>query len=199
VTLAAREDVVAKIAYVLANPVAAGLVRRGREWPGLWTALERLGAATLTAVRPEGFFRKKGPLPETVELELTAPAAVGPIDAFRADVAAALDALERGTHQARGATGEGSGSADGFLGVARVLAQSPWGRARTWEPRGTLNPRVAARDKWKRIEVLTRLVDFLRAYRAAWRARRAGDLAVVFPAGTYLLRVAHGVRCAAPA
>jgi REP element-mobilizing transposase RayT len=199
VTLAAREDVVAKIVYVLANPVAAGLVPRGREWPGLWTAPERLGTSTLAALRPGGFFRKMGPLPETVELELTAPPAVGPIDAFQADVAAALDALERGVHRERGAPSEEPGVGGGFLGVARVLAQSPRDRARTWEPRGTLNPRVAARDKWKRIEVLTRLVDFLRAYRTAWRARRAGDPTVVFPAGTYLLRVAHGVRCAASA
>ncbi len=30
--------IVAKTAYVLANPVAAGLVRRRADWPGLWTA-----------------------------------------------------------------------------------------------------------------------------------------------------------------
>jgi hypothetical protein len=56
---------------------------------------------------------------------------------------------------------------------------------------------VAARDKWKRIEALSRLVEFLRRYREAWRARRAGVTNVLFPAGTYLLRVAHGVPCAA--
>ena len=62
-----------------------------------------------------------------------------------------------------------------------------------------LNPRVAARDRWKRIEALSRLVDFLRAYRSAWRARRAGDADVLFPPGTYQLRIEHAVRCAAPA
>jgi putative transposase len=41
-------DVVGKIAYVLANPVAAGLVRRAAQWPGLWTAPEQLGTTTLT-------------------------------------------------------------------------------------------------------------------------------------------------------
>ncbi|WP_255840653.1 hypothetical protein [Anaeromyxobacter sp. SG66] len=40
------------IAYVLANPVAAGLVRRGAEWPGLWTAPEQLAGTTLSARRP---------------------------------------------------------------------------------------------------------------------------------------------------
>jgi putative transposase len=64
------------------------------------------------------------------------------------------------------------------------------------EPRRKLNPRVAGRDKWKRIEALGRLVEFLRAYRAAWNTRRAGQKDVVFPHGTYLLRVLHGVACA---
>jgi REP element-mobilizing transposase RayT len=31
-------DIVAKVAYALANPVAAGLVARGSEWPGLRTS-----------------------------------------------------------------------------------------------------------------------------------------------------------------
>ena len=36
----------------------------------------------------------------------------------------------------------------------------------------------------------------LRAYREAWDALRAGVFGVVFPAGTYHLRVMHDVRCA---
>jgi hypothetical protein len=85
----------------------------------------------------------------------------------------------------------------GFLGRARVLAQKPFARPAPGEPRRKLNPRVAARDKWKRIEALSRLSGFLRAYRNAWTAMRAGVRDVVFPAGTYLLRIEHGVQCAA--
>jgi hypothetical protein len=55
---------------------------------------------------------------------------------------------------------------------------------------------VAARDKWKRIEALCRLAEFADAYRKALTALRAGARDVVFPPGTYLMRVAHGVRCA---
>ena len=58
------DDVLAKTAYVLANPVAAGLVRRGAEWPGLWTAPEQIGATKLTATQAEDFFDPKGYLPE---------------------------------------------------------------------------------------------------------------------------------------
>ncbi len=82
--------------------------------------------------------------------------------------------------------------------MARVLAQKPFARPAPGEPRRALNPRVAARDKWKRIEALGRLVEFLRSYRAAWRARRAGAANVLFPHGTYHLRVVHYVACAGP-
>ncbi|MBI5069034.1 MAG: hypothetical protein HZB56_12415, partial [Deltaproteobacteria bacterium] len=48
-----------------------------------------------------------------------------------------------------------------------------------------------------RIEILGRLTGFLAAYREAWEDRRAGRRSVLFPYGTYLLRVLHGVPCAA--
>lgn len=185
-------DVIAKTAYVLANPVAAGLVRRGAEWPGLWTAPEQIGAATLTARRPKVFFDPKGHLPETVELPLATPPSFPSPAEFRTLLTAALSDLED-AHQR-----EAASSGRRFLGAARVLAQSPFSRPRPGEPRFELAPRIAARDKWRRIEALSRLKAFLREYRDAWETRRAGAPAV-FPAGTYLLRVLHGVQCAGAA
>jgi putative transposase len=184
------EDVVRKTAYVLANPVAAGLVREGREWPGLWTAPQRLGCVTLLARRPETFFRANGDMPESAELALTVPPGFASAQEFQARVAEALDDLEAECRRKLG-------PARSFLGRARVLAQKPFTRPAPGELRRKLNPRVAARDKWKRIEALSRLAGFLRAYRDAWTARREGRRNVVFPAGTYLLRVEHGVACAA--
>ena len=84
-----------------------------------------------------------------------------------------------------------------FLGVARVLAQKPTARPKTEEPLGRLKPRVAAKDKWKRIEALGRMEGFQRAYREALAQLRAGARGVRFPHGTYLLRVNLGVACAA--
>ena len=86
-----------------------------------------------------------------------------------------------------------------MLGPTRVLAQKPFARPTPGEPRFELNPRVAARDKWKRVEILSSLKTFLRDYRAAWLERKAGVMAVVFPAGTYHLRVMHGVQCSVAA
>ncbi len=59
-----------------------------------------------------------------------------------------------------------------------------------------LNPRIACRDKWKRIETLGRLGEFLRAYRAAFREWVRGRRNVIFPAGTYKLRILGAVACA---
>jgi REP element-mobilizing transposase RayT len=186
-------DVLGKVAYVLANPVAAGLVRRGAEWPGVWTAPDQIGAAKLAARRPSVFFDPKGYLPESVDLELSLPPGFPSVAEFRAVLSGELRALEA-KYQADAAR-EGRR----FLGVARVLAQSPFARPRTGGPRFALNPRIAARDKWRRIEGILRLKAFVREYRQSWAARRAGMANVLFPAGTYLLRVLHGVQCMAAA
>ena len=191
VTPVAADDLVRKAAYVLGNPVSAGLVPTGREWPGLWTAPEQLGSTTLVAPRPRVFFSSTGDMPASAELVLATPRGFSSSEEFRELVAAALNEIEDARRREVGARG--------FLGRKRVLGQSPFARPAPGEPRRELNPRVAARDKWKRIEAISRLVDFLRAYRCAWRARRAGDADVVFPAGTYQLRIEHAVRCAAPA
>ena len=189
----ATADIVGKAAYVLANPVAAGLVRSGREWPGLWTTPEQLGSATIVAPRPKVFFSATGDMPASAELVLTVPPGFTSAEEFQAAVSAALHDLEEKSRRERAAEQRG------FLGRARVLAQKPFARPAPGEPRRTLSPRVAARDKWRRIEALSRLVGFLRAYRKAWTAMRSGVQDVVFPAGTYLLRIEHSVRCAAPA
>jgi putative transposase len=188
VRLESPEDIVAKTAYALANPVAARLVRRGTEWPGLRTTPEQIGGTPLRAERPRTFFRSNGYLPAAAELELSVPPGFASAAEFREQLSAASLALEQAAVSSEGR---------GVLGVAKVLAQKPWARPPSGEPRRVLNPRVAARDRWKRIEALSRLKEFLSAYRAAWTERRRGMQGVIFPAGTYLLRVLHRVECAA--
>jgi REP element-mobilizing transposase RayT len=187
VTLTSPSDVVDKVAYVLANPVAAGLVRSGSLWPGVWSDPARIGNEPIELERPRHFFDAKGSLPSKVELELTAPPGFASASDFREQVISALTAREEQAVRS---------NRRGFLGAVRVLTQKPTARPATFEPRRNLNPQVAARNKWKRIEALGRRTEFLRSYRAAWAARRAGEVDVVFPLGTYLLRVAHGVPCA---
>lgn len=182
--------IVEKAAYVLANPVAAGLVRRGAEWPGLWGAAGLSGASCTHVSRPSAFFRANGPMPSSARLELTCPPGFGSPEDFRDRLVAELARLEDRAARRLSARGQG------FLGAKRVLAQRPDAQPLSKEPRRGLNPRVAARDRWKRIEGLTRLKDFVASYRRAWRAFSGGLRDTLFPYGTYWMRVAHGVRCA---
>jgi putative transposase len=188
VSLASPADIVDKTAYVLANPVVARLVRCARAWPGLWSAPELIGGDAIEVQRPKHFFDPKGALPEKLTLQLTSPPVFSSAQEFRAQVEVALGEKEERAVREAGVRG--------FVGAARVLAQKPTGAPNGGEPRRGLNPRVAARDKWKRVEVLGRLVEFLQAYREALALRRAGNAEAVFPCGTYLMRVAHDVPCA---
>jgi putative transposase len=77
-----------------------------------------------------------------------------------------------------------------------LLRQSAFDSPRGSEPRRQPSPRVAGGNKWARIEALARLRSFLAGYRDAWLQWRAGDRGVVFPFGTYALRVYAGVCCA---
>jgi len=177
-----------KMAYVVTNPVGAGLVHRAKLWPGvnLWQP------GKYKAKRPPVFFRESGPTPNVLPLQL-APVPLGGdlrpreiIELVGKAIAERETAL-RAEHKAAGRT---------YLGVARLLAQKPTDTPHSREPRRRLSPRVATRDKWRRIELLQRLKSFWEDYKAALRAWCAGDREVVFPAGVYKMRVLFGVRFA---
>jgi REP element-mobilizing transposase RayT len=192
VRLMAEADVLGKIAYTLVNPVAAGLVRQAERWPGLKSLVCDLGGGELVARRPEGFFRKKGPMPEECRLKLVLPAGFESREAFVSAVASAVRAAEDA------AVAKVEASERTFMGEEAVRRQSPLERPSTEEARGGLNPRVASRDRKKRIEAVLQIRAFVDAYRVAWSAFKAGVRDAVFPAGTYGPRVSHGVLCAAP-
>jgi REP element-mobilizing transposase RayT len=187
-----RKDVVRKGGYVLANPVAAGLVKHGREWPGLWTAPEQLGTAILTARRPAKFFRAKGGWPASVELALTVPPGFRSAQEFRDAAAEEARVLEDKARRKLASEGRK------FLGRAKILTQDPLTAPAGTEPRRKLNPHLAAIDTVERIDAIARLKRFVREYRVALAKLREGIREVVFPAGTYRLRVELGVRCDAP-
>ncbi|MCC6558212.1 MAG: transposase, partial [Polyangiaceae bacterium] len=61
VRLLTRAAVIEKIAYVLANPVAAGLVRHAREWPGAKVDAREIGHGALRANRPSAYLDPSNP------------------------------------------------------------------------------------------------------------------------------------------
>ena len=183
-------DVLSKIAYVLANPVAAGLVRHGAEWPGLWSAPEDIGAGPVVVKRPDDFFREHGDMPATATLQLVCPDGFESVEAFRHSLLASLTSLE--DEAARKLSAEGRS----FLGRGKVLRQKPRAYPTSGETRRQLNPRIAGVDRWKRLEAIARLKDFVKAYRRAWLEFTQGLRETTFPPGTYWMRVAYGVTCA---
>lgn len=194
VELAGEEDVLSKMVYTLSNPVLAGLVAYSRDWPGARSGTLQEGPETITVKRPPFFFRTKGRLPEEVRLVIVRPRAFPELNdpAFGKLLDRAVnnrEELKRVEFRAAGKR---------FLGPLGVLEQSPLERPGSREPRRGLNPRVAAGDKWRRIERLRSLDSWLAAYWDALKSFTAGFREVIFPAGTYWMRVHHRVRCHAP-
>ncbi|MBN1770349.1 MAG: hypothetical protein JXB32_03740 [Deltaproteobacteria bacterium] len=195
VRLATAEDRLAKLVYILVNPVAAGLVDHARRWTGATSIRWRFGE-TRALARPGGsFFRPASQLPEKVGLMLS------PLPGFEQRASGELDELvrqrviERETelraeHQAQGKS---------YLGMDGVPRCDPEDSPETREPRRRLNPRVAGAEAEVRMGLLGEWTTFTRLYRRAWLQWRAGDHAAVFPDGTWLMRVRHGAACSSSA
>jgi REP element-mobilizing transposase RayT len=189
VRLVDDHDVVDKIAYVAANPVAAGLVAQPEDWPGLsmWTERE------LRVARPGSYFDVQGASPPALCLRAAWPgsgtAGISP-SWWQTQVKAALAKKVAAAHRNMRA------ACRGFVGRAGVLAQSFLHRVKTFEPKRVLVPTVAAKDPHALRAALAVQREFRRAYRAALELWRAGVRDVAFPFGTWWLRVHHRAVCA---
>ena len=188
VRLETPEDVVAKIIYVLANPVKAGLTSHAKDWTGATSVRWKFGEMR-TFERPVGFFDVDGTMPAKVELTLVAP------PGFDDRTNEELDRLviERLRAEETRIRAERHGRP--FLGMDGVMRCDPNDRPGTREPRQEMNPRIAALDVDVRVEAIHARQEFLEEYRKAYCTWAAGNHDVVFPAGTWLMRVRHAARC----
>lgn len=189
VLLVSDDDVLEKMAYTIANPTAAGLVRSPREWPGVITT--RLSERTIVNM-PDVFFDREGALPKTIDLAFTRPPIYAHLDQEGLARRLAV-AVERRVRDARGAMMRHSRR---FLGTKAVLRQAFEAAPQTTEARRNPNPRIAAANTPERVQAIRKLLAFLRDYRAAWHAWRHGKREQTFPAGTYALRIYARVACA---
>ena len=184
------DDSLGDLVYTLTNPVTAGLVKWGSQWPGFTTADWRFGEK-YTFTRPDWFFDDNGHMPETVELILVRPDVLLGLDddALHERLAAEVREAERQAQARLRAKGRR------FVGV-RKLAKQGWRQAPTsFEQRFRVAPRVAASSRWLRLAQLQRDRGWERAYAAARELWLAGELAE-FPSGTYWLRRFAGVAVA---
>lgn len=185
-------DLVESMAYTLANPVAAGLVKWSHRWPGLTTAGLEFGES-LSFRRPAGFFDGENhSLPDRVEVTVVRPALT---EMSEEEFDATFKARVRERELA--AQAELRGRKRRFMGEHRVRRQRWTHRPPSIEPRFTVAPRVSSRSKWARVAQLQRDRNWEADYAEA-RARRLGGEDPWFPAGTYALRRLAGVHVLAP-
>jgi len=192
VRLVEPNDILDKMTYALTNPVKDGLVEKAHHWPGVSSLEALMHRRPLLASRPKHFFREEGPMPEVVSLSFARPQGFDDLSdkAFSDLVATRVRAAEELAAADRLRTGAS------ILGRRAVLDQRWSDRPGSREPRRQLNPRVAARSKWSRIEALMRNRAFRDAYAAARASFAAGIRDVIFPAGTYWLRRFTQAICA---
>ena len=123
VYLAEADEVLRKIAYVVANPVDAGLVAQPEDWPGvlLWRQQR------IFVKRPRDYFDPKGSSDDEVELLIAPPPAALALADWDRRLAAEISSLVAKAHEAVRALGWR------FLGRAAVLASSFVARAKSIE------------------------------------------------------------------
>jgi REP-associated tyrosine transposase len=183
VELGDAEAVFDKMIYSLTNPVKDQLVQRAADWPGASSLVAQLADEEIVAHRPKGFFADDSTMPEVVRMRMHRPPPFEHLSQaeWAEKIRKAVAAREREAHEERRKTGKR------VVGVGAILAQSAFDSPETHEPRREMSPRVATRDKWRRIELLQRNEAFLLAYRAALEDYRAGNENAVFPPGTWQL------------
>lgn len=183
VRLEEPKDILDKMIYALTNPVKDHLVEKAIDWPGVSALQAILTGKELTAYRPKHFFREDGKMPKKVRLRFHRPKG---FEHLTQQQWATL-VMERIAAVERKAAEERRVGKVQVLGVKAILRQRPTDCPDTVESRRELNPRVAAKNKWRRVEALLRNKVFQLAYAKARDAFKRGVTDVVFPEGTYWL------------
>ena len=210
--------VVGHCGYILANPCAANLVSYCRHYKGA-TSWKLEYGEEVTAKRPKyGLWkpvdapaagkkgRRKKPwdktrasyrgrwvTPEVASFKLSRPPAYGD----------KLDDTQLRKHirdeaRRREAKAEAKRVAGAYkaMGMKQVRSQDWGGMPRTKEDMFGAEPKAAASKRWAREEAAQRNRAFVQEYRDCLERWHHGERDVVFPAGTYLMRVRFGASCA---
>jgi putative transposase len=191
VQLVEANDVLEKMVYAFTNPSAADLVDTVEDWPGVSSFQETLSGACLTASRPQHFFRSDGKMPEVVTLPIARPKGFETLkqEEWAQRLTERVRAKEAENRQRREKEGIS------VLGREKILAQNPFDCPKSHAPHFGVHPRVAAKNKWARIEALLRNRGFVERYRAAFLNHVAGIANTIFPFGTYWMQKFGKVLC----
>lgn len=178
-----------KIAYVLANPVAAGLVAAPEEWPGYVSSVDDLHGTSVTVRRPlEYLDQDDAANPSEITFTIAAPPEA--IELFGSGAEMTKQAASHLERNVKSARRRHSGK---FAGSLRVLATHPCDRAQSFERFGARAPEfTTAGDRAAAKRIIAELRAFRKAYRRALEAARGGRRRVTFPAGTGKMHFTYG-------
>lgn len=184
------DDVIGRIAYTMANSVEGGLVRYAHRWPGvkhMWPHKPR------TYKRPKCFFGTS--MPEEVTLEMHRPPGFDHLS--DEELAEHVESAVHEREEFFRAEADREGRP--FLGRAAILAQDRYGRPTTkGKPRKPHARRFAACSLERVAELVRQRRQWEAGYAEAMALWKTGKRDVVFPHGTYKMRVVHNARCAGP-
>jgi len=188
------EATIESLGYLIANPVEATAVRYARDWPGAHTLPHEIGTRVVKVRRPAHYFDPHNPdWPEVIEFQLQMPAA---LQCDYGTELAQQRIAQRVREREHRAWQESKRTGIAFVGPRRVLRQAHTKRARSYEAFGSLNPQFsAAGHRTAAAEAVTRLRAFNAQYDKALAAWTSGKRTVLFPRGTWWMRVHHGARC----
>lgn len=183
-------DLLERIAYTMANPVKAGLVKLGKSWPGIRKCWPD---PPTWFTRPAVYFDSESDSddwPECAELVLHRPRGFEELPDNELAIRV-RGAVEHAEGEARRAV-EKSGR--GFCGRSEVLKQSRNQCATSERPSRRVIPEVACRDRELRIARLLERKRWRAVYAERLSRWRNGERDVLFPPGTFKMRVVHNVR-----
>ncbi len=192
----APEKVLEHAVYVLGNPVEADLVARCAEWPGVSSRNMQYGQPVQVDRPALGLWKgtdgraPRTKFPEQVELVLERP----PVEPGSSDETVRNLVFERLRQVERACAKERKASGRHVLG-ARAAQRVHYDARPKPETMFQREPSFAGVTGEARKAVVAALTAFRRAYCEASARFRAGVRDVVFPLGTWLLRVRFGVAC----
>ncbi len=185
-----------KMIYSLTNPVKDHLVDKVLNWPGFNSLRYQLADKPVVAKRPKWFFSDDGKMPEQVEVSFVRPPEFAHLshEEWTDKIRVAVAEQERIAAEERKRTG------GRIVGRKAIRRQSPYTCPKTRPKRRGMRPAVASKNERRRIELLAANKRFQQNYRDAFTRRRSGEQDVVFPYGTYKLRLQglSQARCESP-
>ena len=176
--------IVKSLVYIIANPVAAGLAYKPEAWCGFVSTPEDMLGRTLTLKRPACL---PSSYPETATLTFCVPPDFeGVKHSFVSTVRKELDAVCE-AHRARMSKAHRH-----FPGVRKLLRVDPFSSPRSAGKQTAINPKFRGGDAAGIRNGKRKLIEWLRAYRAAFEAFRDGNHRIVWPLGTWYAARYHG-------